>query len=620
MAIWRIDPDNGNDANDGSTWALAKKTMYSIASSSVAAGDEVRFAKSPSPVSAGSADWTEGSTSVVFTDTPAFAATDLISRTAADYWGAEPWHGVVSIVGNTITLKKPYRGTTGSYTTYYRVTTKSKVNPTTIRFSGASAINGTPSNKVVISGGWDTTSDARTSQTFFDGVDGTYSFLNMTGSWVDILYMSYTRYGSAGVGSFAVNGAVVAFDNVIENYNVGASWGSGITDGGTLTINCCCGNVTDGIHIHTSWNSQIYCNKIYDNSSGISENNDFLWNVGNAIMVGDVAHNTYYGLALNYPNRSAYHADQVHHHPLGAFHSELEGGRGDSFFQFTDVHNCGGVGIDYDGPGTVLYEDLWDGTIYVMGAINEATPVRFQYGTVDYFSTPTSPTFAYSTGDYTTDSTVLFNGQNTKRLSAYNTPLGYTNQSFFYYKVAGTANTPETISLYIRRPINYIGYCSPYIRVMAPGGDNVHAFLSAAAGDWELISATVTPTENGSIVVEICVPISTGSDDYVNIYGLTAGGVAFTASVSSANGFGSAAHLTATYGKFVAASTKPVSAAGSVSKMTAAYARYMIAQIKSANAVGTINRLAAEYAISRQALTYLKGHGNVTYPMYIKTQ
>ena len=106
----------------------------------------------------------------------------------------------------------------------------------------------------------------------------------------------------------------------------------------------------------------------------------------------------------------------------------------------------------------------------------------------------------------------------------------------------------------------------------------------------------------------------------VDANGNIAYGGTFSASVSSSNGFGSAAHSTATYGKFASASINPTNAAGSVSKLTAAYARYMIAQIKSANAVGTISPIAAEYAIRRQALTYFKGQGNVTYPMYIKTQ
>ena len=46
MAIIHVDLENGNDANDGSTWALAKKTI----TSSPATGNEYHIAKTPDPV------------------------------------------------------------------------------------------------------------------------------------------------------------------------------------------------------------------------------------------------------------------------------------------------------------------------------------------------------------------------------------------------------------------------------------------------------------------------------------------------------------------------------------------------------------------------------------------
>ena len=52
MAIYYVDYENGNDSNDGSTFAARKKTISS-ASQAASAGDTVRVAKSPDPTSLG---------------------------------------------------------------------------------------------------------------------------------------------------------------------------------------------------------------------------------------------------------------------------------------------------------------------------------------------------------------------------------------------------------------------------------------------------------------------------------------------------------------------------------------------------------------------------------------
>lgn len=59
MAIYYIDPINGDDANNGLSWATAWKTITSGATAArIAPGDIIRIAKSPPPVSIGQATWT----------------------------------------------------------------------------------------------------------------------------------------------------------------------------------------------------------------------------------------------------------------------------------------------------------------------------------------------------------------------------------------------------------------------------------------------------------------------------------------------------------------------------------------------------------------------------------
>lgn len=93
MAIVHIDLVNGNDANDGSTWALAKKTIP------ISGSDEIRIAKSPDAVSTGvNATLTKFSNSIVL-------ATPLTKT-------------IDTAVGNSWTMSANVTG--GTYNTYRR--------------------------------------------------------------------------------------------------------------------------------------------------------------------------------------------------------------------------------------------------------------------------------------------------------------------------------------------------------------------------------------------------------------------------------------------------------------------------------------------------------------------
>jgi hypothetical protein len=65
MATFYLDYINGNNANDGSTWALAWKDITNGATAArIAPGDVIRIAKSPAPTSIGNATWTNVSKTV----------------------------------------------------------------------------------------------------------------------------------------------------------------------------------------------------------------------------------------------------------------------------------------------------------------------------------------------------------------------------------------------------------------------------------------------------------------------------------------------------------------------------------------------------------------------------
>lgn len=65
MSTFYLDYENGNDSNNGSSWALAWKTFGSGATAArIAPGDIIRIAKSPAPSSIGTATWTNKSKTV----------------------------------------------------------------------------------------------------------------------------------------------------------------------------------------------------------------------------------------------------------------------------------------------------------------------------------------------------------------------------------------------------------------------------------------------------------------------------------------------------------------------------------------------------------------------------
>jgi hypothetical protein len=84
MAIKHVDLYNGNDANDGSTWALAKKTVSFLAAQ-LTPGDTIKISKTPDPVSIGNATWTDDQNYIVLDN-----VLDVFNITKDIVWTKEP--------------------------------------------------------------------------------------------------------------------------------------------------------------------------------------------------------------------------------------------------------------------------------------------------------------------------------------------------------------------------------------------------------------------------------------------------------------------------------------------------------------------------------------------------
>lgn len=84
MATYYVDLYNGDDGNDGSTWALAKKTIAGINQASLNPGDTVKIIKTPTPTLIGNASWVQN-TETIITET---ALTKSVETCVGNTWTA----------------------------------------------------------------------------------------------------------------------------------------------------------------------------------------------------------------------------------------------------------------------------------------------------------------------------------------------------------------------------------------------------------------------------------------------------------------------------------------------------------------------------------------------------
>lgn len=134
MAIFYLDYVNGNDANDGSSWALAWKTITSGATAArIAAGDIIRIAKSPDPTSLGiNATWTDLSKTVALASAlnltvdlceTAWTASANVTATASTARKEGSYSASLAIAAGFTTGKAAYKalGASTDFSTYQQL-------------------------------------------------------------------------------------------------------------------------------------------------------------------------------------------------------------------------------------------------------------------------------------------------------------------------------------------------------------------------------------------------------------------------------------------------------------------------------------------------------------------
>lgn len=230
MTIKYCDFLNGNDTTGDGSRLNPYKTITK-ASTGLLGGDEVRVAKSPTPVNlAGTLSFTNGSTAVVstnaiFVNAISAGETDGSVRLGDFVKGGDGnWWEVVSVTDSThATLFQVYSGETASGISSQKLgVTNTGAAPEYGIIQKVSA-SGNSSNNLKIRGGWNLSTDTQDGQSFFWQMDSANfnsrfgNGLNLVGlDYVQIERCHFLRYSE---GLHLVNIRFCIFDSPICNSN-----------------------------------------------------------------------------------------------------------------------------------------------------------------------------------------------------------------------------------------------------------------------------------------------------------------------------------------------------------------------------------------------------------------
>ena len=282
MTVYYCDWATGDDSTGTGSYSAPWKTITK-ATTDRTGGDEIRVGKSPDPTAlTGTVGFTQGNTAVTGVNT--LFTTQLV---IGDFIKAPDgqYYEVITLTSDTAAvLYKAYPGTTQSgYSSY-----KLGVTDTGAAAASATAIqtvsaSGTSSANLVISGGWDLSTQTQTGQTYFRQMHTTFAnrygyglYLNGK-SYTEISRLHFLRY-SYGICYAASSDNTLASPTCNSNNSYGIYYNT--SSDNTLTSPTCNSNNNYGICYVGSNNNTLTsptCNS--NNSAGIyytSSNNNTL--------------------------------------------------------------------------------------------------------------------------------------------------------------------------------------------------------------------------------------------------------------------------------------------------------------------------------------------------------
>jgi hypothetical protein len=243
----------------------------------------------------------------------------LISKNSAAYGGDEAWYGIQSIHGRIVlfdseTNKRSYQGrgywsTTAVETvpTYIRETFKTAIASASTTVVSDVTDNGTFSNLITYSGGWNTSTNLQDGDTYLDGINGNgYGVVINNKTYIYITRCNTVRYYT-GIYLQSSYNISIANNNIVNNTLSGFYYNSSYNNDNDITnVN---NNGNYGIYIQNSCNN---------NNTVVNANNNDNYGIyiqgsgNNDNIVSNANNNNTY--ALNYntsSNNSVYNMTSI---------------------------------------------------------------------------------------------------------------------------------------------------------------------------------------------------------------------------------------------------------------------------------------------------------------------
>lgn len=248
MSVVYCDYINGDDTTgDGSAGNPYKTIQTACNAIGNNIGGEIRCAKSPDPTQLpGTLTWTDGSDTINTSEdlTGVLSAKDFIGKNVV----GETWWEVLSVTATDITLSTTYSGTSEEVVSYKLGTTDTGEagNDEQVQLVTVSGASG---NWLVISGGWDLSSETQTNITWFrqtgDNKSG-YGLYGYKKNNVVIDNFGFLRYERGLYYTYTTS--IITISNLTANANgehgIDTSYS---TISGSLSNIFSCGNGTKGL-------------------------------------------------------------------------------------------------------------------------------------------------------------------------------------------------------------------------------------------------------------------------------------------------------------------------------------------------------------------------------------
>ena len=441
----------------------------------------------------------------------------LISKNSAEQGGTEGWYGIQSIKGTTILLDndtsskayqgRGYSGTTETVTIYKRETIKTDLATNTSTTVHEVKDSGTVGNNIQFQGGYNISTTVQDGETFFDGLNGYGRGIQLSLiSFTTLNYLNFSRYYFGSYFEYSTKNTITTIRTNNNGYGLEFINKS---DNNIIVDIVSANNNTQGIYFSTCNNNAIttISNVNNNNTAGL----DISTSCGNNIAT------------ISNANNNASNGIE-----MGSSHNN-------TITTISNANNNGGYGVEFSVSSENVVKSLSttgnsigimndDGKNYIRNAlIAEATEVggHFDFTNSRLFSEKHERT--EGNNRIFTDGGVIFSQATTRHTAsgiAWDLQITSSNRASYYpltlsiAKIAVSADNLVTVKAWFKKGhATNIGAKLVCKGSQIAGVDTDVTTTKADDTDWEELTITFTPTEEGVVEIEAWAYYVTGNSD-----------------------------------------------------------------------------------------------------------